>query len=195
MNKTLVLLFFALLIPLAPADQGGLANSGGSTLVSSGVIINSTVASPAGALSVNCPATTAGACAGGSFSYISNDGTTTINATFTSGTYPETCSGGGKGGKIVCTYSFTGLFTGTVGVTHQSFGTGGAAATGTTGYNSAYTPFYFTDGNARILRSDDLSGTNAIAYGTQGTGVGQFYGPSGIALDSAGRIYITDTLQ
>ena len=66
-------------------------------------------------------------------------------------------------------------------------------AGGKTGYNSAYTPFYFTDGNARILRSDDLSGTNAIAYGTQGSGVGQFYGPSGIALDSAGRIYIADT--
>ena len=79
------------------------------------------------------------------------------------------------------------------GSTYQVYGTTGVVAGGNTGYNSSYTPFYFTDGNARILRSDDLSGTNAIAYGTQGTGVGQFYGPSGIALDSAGRIYITDT--
>jgi streptogramin lyase len=69
----------------------------------------------------------------------------------------------------------------------------GGAATGVTEYNSAYTPIFFTDGNARILRSDDLIGTNVIAYGTQGTGVDQFYGPSGIALDSAGRMYITDT--
>ena len=79
------------------------------------------------------------------------------------------------------------------GTTTQVYGSSGIIYGRNTGYNSAYTPFYFTDGNARILRSDDLSGTNAIAYGTQGSGVGQFYGPQGIALDSAGRIYIADT--
>ena len=100
-----------------------------------------------------------------------------------------------------CSFTFTGSFSGTLtangstqavnGTTTQVYGSSGIIS-GVTGYNSSYTPLYFTDGNARILRSDDLSGTNAIAYGTQGTDVGQFYGPSGIALDSAGRIYIAD---
>jgi streptogramin lyase len=78
------------------------------------------------------------------------------------------------------------------GVTYQGFGTGGAAAKGTTVYNSAYTPFYFSN-SGQILRSDDLDGTNLISYGTQGSDVGQFYGAYGIALDSAGRIYVADT--
>jgi hypothetical protein len=78
------------------------------------------------------------------------------------------------------------------GVTHQGFGTGGAAARGTTAYNSAYTPFYFSN-SGQILRSDDVNGTNLISYGTQGSDVGQFYGAYGIALDSADRIYIADT--
>jgi sugar lactone lactonase YvrE len=77
------------------------------------------------------------------------------------------------------------------GVTSQGFPVGGAA-TGTTAYNSAYTPFYFSD-SEQILRSDDLNGTNLVTYGSQGSGVGQFYGAYGIALDSAGRIYIADT--
>src|SRR5438270_4248902 len=78
------------------------------------------------------------------------------------------------------------------GVTSQRFGTGGAAARETTAYNSAYTPFYFSN-TGQILRSDDLNGTNLISYGTQGSDVGQFYGAYGIALDSAGRIYVADT--
>src|SRR3979409_668646 len=44
-----------------------------------------------------------------------------------------------------------------------------------------------------ILRSDDLNGSNLISYGTQGSDVGQFYGAYGIAVDSAGRIYVADT--
>ena len=172
------------------ADQGALTNSGGST--SGGYIINSTVANPPGALSIT--ATT--------LNFLSTDGGLAINATFSSVSSLESCSGGGKGGHVSCGYTFKGTFSGTLtvngapqainGTTSQGFGVGGTAS-GVTGYNSAYTPFYFTDGNARILRCDDLSGTNAIAFGTQGTGTGQFYGPSGIALDSAGRIYIADT--
>jgi len=57
MNKTLVLALSNLLTPLAYADQGGFSNSGGSTQVSSGVVIHSTVATPAGTLTINCPAT------------------------------------------------------------------------------------------------------------------------------------------
>jgi 6-bladed beta-propeller len=202
MNKSLVLALLVFLTPVAYADQGGFSNSGGSTQVSSGVIINSNVATPAGTLTINCPNTAPGRCAGGSFTYVSNDGTITLSASFTTATFTESCSGGGRGGHITCGYSFTGYISGTwatngaaqaiSGVTYQGFGTGGAAATGTTAYNSAYTPFYFSN-SGQILRSDDLNGTNLISYGTQGSDVGQFYGAYGIALDSAGRIYIADT--
>jgi streptogramin lyase len=202
MKKMLVLALLAFLTPMAYADQGGFSNSGGSTAVSSGVIINSNVATPAGTLSIHCPATTVGQCAGGSFNYVSNDGTTTLSASFTSGSFRESCSGGGRGSHYSCAYSFTGHISGTLsangaaqainGVTTQGFGTGGAAAKGTTAYNSAYTPFYFSN-SGQILRSDDLNGTNLISYGTQGSDVGQFYGAYGIALDSAGRIYVADT--
>jgi sugar lactone lactonase YvrE len=168
----------AILAPLAHADQGSITNAGALT-------------TPPGTLTIT----------GSGLTYFSADGTTAINAAFTTSSSSESCSGGGKGGHITCYIAFTGNFSGTLtvngasqainGATYQVQVVGGASG-GTTAYNSAYTPFYFTDGNARILRSDDLSGTNAIAYGTQGSGVGQFYGPQGIALDSAGRIYIAD---
>ena len=203
MNRTLVVALLTILTPLAAhADQGGFTNSGGSTLVSSGVAITSDVATPAGTLSLDCPTIATGDCAGGSFTYLSNDGTTTITATFTSGTFTESCAGGGKGGHVTCGYSFTGYIRGTstvngsaqaiIGATSQRFGTGGAAAQGTTAYNSAYTPFYYSD-SEQILRADDLQGTNQISFGSQGSGVGQFYGAYGIALDLAGRIYVADT--
>jgi sugar lactone lactonase YvrE len=202
MNKTLVLTLLIFFTPVAYADQGGFSNSGGSTSVGSSVIINSSVATPAGTLAIHCPTTSTGHCAGGSLNYVSNDGTMRLSASFTNAKFAESCSGGGRGGHVTCGYSFTGYISGTWsvngaaeainGVTNQGFGTGGAAARGTTAYNSAYTPFYFSN-SGQILRSDDLNGTNLIKYGTQGSGVGQFYGAYGIALDSAHRIYIADT--
>ena len=186
-NQKLVAVCFAVIMPLAYADQGGFLNSGGS--LGGG----SPVANPPGTLTIS----------GNNLTFLTTDGSTAVNATFTTSSTVENCAGGGKGGHVTCSYTFKGSFSGTLtvngstqainGSTYQVYGTNGVVAGGNTGYNSAYTPMYFTDGNARILRSDDLSGTNAIAYGTQGTGTGQFYGPSGIALDSAGRIYITDT--
>ncbi len=206
-HKTLVLTLFTLCalfaswIPLAYADQGGFANSGGSAAGGSGVVISSTVASPAGTVNLNCPAVGAGGCAGGSFNFLSNDGSTSISATFTTGTATEGCSGGGKGGHVTCGYSLTAYMSGTltvnsvpqaiIGVTYQAF-TVGHSASGTTAYNSAYAPFYYSD-SGQILRSDDLQGTNQISFGSQGSGVGQFYGAYGIALDSTGRIYVADT--
>ena len=185
-NRTLLVACFAVMMPLAYADQGGFLNSGGS------LAGGSPVANPAGTLIIS----------GNTLTFLTADGSAVVNATFTTSSTVESCSGGGKGGHVSCGYTFTGTFSGTLtangyiqainGSTYQLYGTNGVVAVGNTGYNSSYTPFYFTDGNARILRADDLSGTNAIAYGTQGTGVGQFYGPSGIALDSAGRIYIAD---
>jgi hypothetical protein len=187
MRKTLTVACVAVLIPLAYGDQGGFLNSGGS--LSGG----SPVANPAGTLVIS----------GNTLTFLTADGSTVVNATFATSSTVEGCSGGGKGGHVTCSYTFTGTFSGTLtakgytqainGSTYQVYGTDGVVAGGNTGYNSSYTPIYFTDGNARILRTDDLHGDNAIAYGTQGSGVGQFYGPSGIALDSTGRIYITDT--
>ena len=203
MKQLLILALFTILAPLAHADQGSLTNSGGSTMVSAGVTITSTVTSnPVGSLSIQCFQTSTGACAGGTFTYLSYDGITALHASFTGGTFVETCVGGGRGGHVVCSWNFTGYLSGTLtvnglaqaitGVTSQSFGTGGKPATGTTSYNSAYTPFYFSN-TAQILRSDDLNGSNLISYGTQGSGVGQFYGAYGIALDSGRRIYVADT--
>src|SRR5437879_2416848 len=170
----------------AHADQGGFMNSGGS--LSAG----SSVANPPGTLTI----------AGSALRFLSTDGTTAINATFSKSSTVKSCWGGGRGGHVTCSFTFTGTFSGTLtvngatqainGSTSQVYRTNGVVATGTTGYNSAYTPFYFSN-TGQILRSDDLNGTNLISYGTQGSDVGQFYGAYGIAVDSAGRIYVADT--
>src|SRR5260221_2201889 len=113
MNKTLVLALLTFLTPMAYADQGGFYNSGGSTQISSGVIIHSTVATPPGTLTINCPTTAPARCAGGSFNYVSNDATMTLSASLTSATFAESCAGGCRGGHVTCGYSFTGSISGT----------------------------------------------------------------------------------
>src|SRR3989449_7747015 len=188
MKKTSALACFAVFIPFAfaYADQGGFTNSGGS--LSGG----SSVANPPGTLTI----------AGGTLSFLSTDGMTAIDAGFSSSSTVESCSGGGRGGHVSCGFTFKGTFSGTLmvngatqainGTTYQLYGTDGVVVAGTTGYNSAYTPFYFSN-TGQVLRSDDLNGSNLISYGTQGSDVGQFYGAYGIAVDSAGRIYVADT--
>jgi len=103
LGRSIVLVLFSAFSILVHADQGSFANSGGSTSVSSGVTINSTVASPAGSLSVHCPTASAGSCAGGNFSFFSTDGTVSLTASFTSGRFAESWYGGGRGGHITCT--------------------------------------------------------------------------------------------
>src|SRR3989475_8678018 len=188
MKKSFTFACLAVFIPFASAyaDQGGFTNSGGS--LSAG----SSVANPPGTLTI----------AGGTLTFQSTDGTTAIAATFSESSTVKRCSGGGRGRPVTCSSTFTGTFSGTLtvngavqainGSTSQVYGTNGVVVTGTTGYNSAYTPFYFSN-TGQILRSDDLNGTNLISYGTQGSDVGQFYGAYGIAVDSAGRIYVADT--
>src|SRR5438552_12270114 len=188
MKKSFTFACLAVFIPFASAyaDQGGFTNSGGS--LSAG----SSVASPPGTLTI----------AGGTLTFQSTDGTTAMAATFSESSTVKRCSGGGRGRPVTCSSTFTGTFSGTLtvngavqainGSTSQVYGTNGVVVTGTTGYNSAYTPFYFSNTD-QILRSDDLNGTNLISYGTQGSDVGQFYGAYGIAVDSAGRIYVADT--
>ena len=46
--------------------------------------------------------------------------------------------------------------------------------------------------NHRIVRMDDMTGKNWIAFGTLGSGVNQFRSPQGIAVDRHERIYVTD---
>jgi len=185
LRSILAVASLAVLISSARGDQAGFANSGGT--LSGGT----PVANPPGTLTINS----------GTLTFASSDASVAINATFTSSSSVTSCSGGGRGGRVTCSVTFRGTFSGTLssaGVTQAINGStyqvsrSGAVISGTTGYNSAYTPFYFSN-TGQILRSDDLDGANLISYGTQGSDVGQFYGAYGIAVDAAGRIYVADT--
>ncbi len=201
-SPMLIVAFVALCCSVARGDQGAFRNSGGTTDVASGVSITSPVSTPTGLLAITCPSTSSGACSGGSANFQSADGSTVLTATFSNGSLVKSCSGGGRGGNVTCSWSFTGYFDGTLlaggntqavtGVTSQVFDTSGGGATGNLVYNSTYLPFYFSDG-VQILRSDDLKGSNLISYGSQGSGVGQFSGANGLAVDTLGRIYVADT--
>ena len=98
MNKSLALAIFAWIVPLSFADSGGFTNSGGS--LGGG----SPVSNPAGTLTIS----------GGNLSFVSTGGGTVIQATFSTSSTVEGCSGGGKGGHITCSFTFTGQFTGTL---------------------------------------------------------------------------------
>ncbi len=200
------------------ASQLVLNTSGGTASLGSNFSLSgATVASPAGSLSFDCPITQVLSgtyqityvCSGGSFTYQSSDSSTTVAASFTSGDVYLTASGGGRGGNIHYYYQFVADFTGiqtTNGVsaaingeTSLSLGPltseigSTAAGASATGINWDYSPLYIADYSfSRIIRVDDLFGTNQLSFGSTGTGVNQFYGTSGIALDSSGRIYIGD---
>jgi sugar lactone lactonase YvrE len=149
------------------------------------------------------------ACTGGSFTFTSNDGSTTVSGAFTTADVDEWVYGGGRGGQIHYSYEFLGPFSGvetlngvsaavngeivlSVGTFTSPLGSTTAGAS-TTGVNWDYTPLYVADYSfSRIIRVDDMFGTNELSFGSTGTGTNQFYGTSGIALDSSGRIYIGD---
>ena len=52
--------------------------------------------------------------------------------------------------------------------------------------------FVTYDGSHRIVRVDDMQGTNWIAFGSEGSGTGQFRYPAGVWVDANQRIYIAD---
>jgi len=47
--------------------------------------------------------------------------------------------------------------------------------------------------NDRIVRMDDMSGTNFTALGSLGSGAGQFDNPYAMFIDPSGTIYVADT--
>ena len=48
------------------------------------------------------------------------------------------------------------------------------------------------DGQHRIVRLNNMRGANRVALGSEGSGVGQFRYPAGIAVDEVDRIYVAD---
>ena len=212
---------FVFAAPRAFANQLVLNSTGGTATLGTDVKISgSTVANPAGTLSIDCPITTISSgtyaiiynCSAGNFTYQSTDGTTAVSAPFGTAALTLTASGGGRGGNIHYYYSFAGNFSGTetvngfagaikgeanasIGPLSAKIGTGSATACCVAaGVNSAYTPLYVSDYSfSQLVRSDDLWGANKQVLGSTGTGVNQFYGPHGVTADGSGRIYIVDT--
>lgn len=52
---------------------------------------------------------------------------------------------------------------------------------------------YITDADlGQVIRIDDLTGKNLVAFGSPGSGIGQFRYPMGITVDRQGHIYVAD---
>ncbi len=212
--------FLGLAVSTAFANQLVLASSGGTaTLGSDFKLTGAMVTNPAGTLSLDCPITSVEYgtyairynCTGGSFNFQSNDATTTVSASFGTAVLVLTASGGGRGGNIKYYYNFSGGVSGVetvsgvagaingqsiegIGPLTSQIGSGSATACcGSAGLTSAYTPIYVTDYSfSRLVRSDDLWGTNEQILGGTGYGKKHFYGPQGVTVDNLGRIYVVD---
>jgi hypothetical protein len=207
--------------PGAFASQLVLKSTGGTASLGTDFLLEgSAVASPAGTLSIDCPITSVASgtyaikyyCSGGSFAFQSTDGTTSVAAPFSTAVLTLTASGGGRGGNIHYYYSFSGNFAGTqtvngvsaaingetnaeIGPLTAQIGSGAVTACcASAGVNSTYTPLYIIDYSfSRLVRTDDLWGTNEQTLGSTGTGSNHFYGPHGVTVDASGRIYVADT--
>lgn len=197
------------------------SNGGTATLGTDFMVTSAGVTSPAGALSIDCPITSVGGspvlkytCTGGSFRFHSTNGVTSVTGSFTTAALYLSASGGGRGGHIHYYYQFFGNFSGIqtvsgvsaaihgettliIGPLTKQIGSGSVTAgPGGTGVNSTYAPIFLTDySNSQLVRSDDIFGTNLVTLGSTGTGTKQFYGPHGLTMDAAGRIYVVDTFN
>ncbi len=204
------------------AENGAYTGSGGtfSTGTSAGTAISVQsvpIAGTTATLSFTCPISSFGAgtyqwnwqCAGGSIGIASSDNSIIMSGAFTSATMTFSGSGGGRGGHVSYSYQFNGTFTsrvllsgagqgalGSISLavhTTAPLGAGTASVTGfNLGWNSAYSPIVVATASS-LLRADNLTGIFVTSYGTWGSGTGQFEQIDGLAHDSGGRIYITDS--
>jgi streptogramin lyase len=139
---------------------------------------------------------------GSSSAASSGDGHCSVNSDCPSNQY---CSAGacvsppsGDGGRDAT--SDVAPDSGTVGndsgadVVQDAANGGGHDAPVSPGDGSAASRIYVADrGNNQIVQMDDMSGTNLVTLGTQGSGTNQFFAPAGIAVDADGHIYVADS--
>ena len=198
------------------ADNGSRTLAGGSftagTAVGQTIALKSaTIAPGAATVTFVCPITAYGAgtyainwsCTGGDLTIASADKSLSLEGSFGSASMTYTGSGGGRGGHTVYTYSFSGEFSGHVtveGISELVFGqitqvvTTPGGLSGTIGWNSAYSPLLVADPTRPgLLSADNITGQNPGAYGSAGSGIGQFKAIAGLAQDASGRIYVSDS--
>lgn len=198
------------------SDNGGTVSLSPTYFLS---IASATLSDPAGTVSMSCPLTSTTPqypyysewnCTGGSLSAQSSDGTTTITGSFTSGIF--TLRKVSHNGGTTYYYAFSANFSGSQAINGAStavvgavsetlaplstyLGSGnGAIQAGLIDLGQEYEPVYIADtGNNRIVWSADMLGSNWISLGKAGSGVNQFSQPWGIAVDSGGKIYVSDS--
>lgn len=221
--RFLVLFLIPALPGFLAAENGAYAGSGGvfSTGAAVGGFITASavpLSGTAASVSLSCPITLFGAgtyqwnwqCAGGTVSIASTDNSLAMTGTFVSGKMTFSGSGGGRGGNVSYWYQFTGSFTSRVQLkgtgqgalgsvsfavhTTSQLGSGSAPVTTLNlGWNSRYSPLVVASGTS-LLAADNLTGVNVTPdYGTWGSGAGEFENISGLAHDSTGHIYISDS--
>ena len=169
-------------------------------------VTNAIVANPAGALNVNCPSQSN--CTGGTLTIHSNDGLTSLDATFTSGSVTMT----GGCNRYGCSYFFAlaaklsgtlrsnGLTIAITGDTtvypppqRTSTLTTSTVQSSSTFAIPTYSPMFITDAYDNIIAStEDFTGTNYKTYGSGGSGTGHFTLPGGVSV-YGGKIYIADS--
>jgi len=199
------------------SNSGGSVNQTATTVTFTGL----TMTSPAGTVTISCPVTlnygSSGYyeqyfCSGGTFTLASSDGTTTINATFTSGTLSFNESGRPPyltyyyyfNSQIEGTQTINGVSTAIIGqvnetLTPDAYSLGnppytGTVSSGVVDVSEQYEPVYVADtGNNRVVQMDDMFGSNWTTLGKAGSGSKQFSSPWSVALDSAGKIYVSDS--
>ncbi|HLW70777.1 MAG TPA: choice-of-anchor D domain-containing protein [Candidatus Binataceae bacterium] len=197
-------------------DSGGSVSSTATELT----ITGATLGSPAGTVTISCPLVAYSpiyfpyseewTCIGGSLTAQSNDGTTSISGSFTTGrlTLQEFTSRGATTYDYVLYANFSGsqtikgASTAVLGEVIETLApltttldlTSGTIQSGTIDINQQYEPIYVADtGNNRIVRMLDMLGSGWTTLGKAGSGINQFSAPWGIAVDSAGKIYVTDS--
>lgn len=194
------------------SDSGGTVTLGtsGATLTITAVALGS----PAGTVTMSCPIAYASynewSCTAGSVLLQSTDGSTTFTGSFTSGLFTLTYVYNSHGQVIGYNYQLSanaegsltvnGASSAVVGSVIQTLATlsstlgTGTIQTGLIDLSQQYEPVYIADtGNNRIVQTADILGSNWTSVGKLGSGVNEFSGPWGIALDSSHKIYVSDS--